>query len=869
MAFYLLFFAAALAADCRWTELGPFHVKDGEGYDGSRIAVTGRVTGIAVDELNPATVYLGTALGGVWKSQDDGATWKPMSDVLPTLSVGAIVISPANTIYVGSGEGNLSLRETIVRGDRVLAGHLGQGIFRSTNGGHSWEQLGAQMFAGASFFGLFTDPVDDKRLYAATSKGLFRTIDRGETWNSISEGLPPHPATSFALGQGKTAFVAVADVGIFKSDNIELEHPQWTRLFGGLPLSNLTRISLSVSPSAPKRIVSVIADLHSKLRGLYVSEDSGEHWTRLAAAPDLLQGQGFFNMMLALNPNDGTEFYYGGVGNREEHGSSIYKANLVDGVWKFSPTGGQQHVDFHAIAFSHFDLKKVYVGNDGGIWRSDDKGQSWVALNRGVAALQFTRIDQSPISTAILLGGTQDNGTLLYNGTNSWKHADDGDGGYVAIDKSHVNTVYNSYFLHRIARSDRGGVYGSFAPKYPTPSLFRSAFIAPFLLDPSDTKKIYLGLDKLYLSSDRGESWHPISDDLTYNEGAGYRSAISALSFSHSGVLFLGTTDGRLWRVDNLDVVPKFFELTKTNPLRSGTQPVFVTSVFAESNFEVLVALDRRDGQRLARYSIDPTTGEEQVTWLDEKLPKGTIYSIDKSADGMVTYLGTETGVYVSSENGWKKLSEGLPSIAVFHVQRHPNFPLLRAATHGRGVWELSLVPNSCEEVELYLRDNPLDQGRDPKFFAAKNEYEFDSPSIRLDSAQASSQTILDRLELNGTSDSQGRFVSALISNRGKTAPAFATLYVSYQSGEEQSEGERRWVKLHTLRVDSVGVSTPQAVTWQIPEPPGDAYGLDVLVIASEQSNATSEIEDSSQARRAAQSSPAAAIKRFRLEGGE
>lgn len=817
---------AAVAQTCSWTELGPRFVPNGEGYDGTRIPVSGRVTGIAISAAQPQTVYLGSALGGVWRSRDLGHSWEPLSDSSQSLSVGALAVDQrdANRIFVGTGEGNVALRPTIVKQDRPLVGHVGVGVLHSADGGANWRVSGAAEFSGHAFFQLEIRPSNKDEIVAATTAGIFRSRDSASSWQRLAEGLPHGAVTSIAFSPSdtNTVYAGVYGSGVYRTGSFGSEKPKWERLFGGLPLSNISRISISTTPAAPNRVIALISDLSSRLRGVYLSEDKGQIWTKLAGAPDLLQGQGFFNMLLASSPSQPTVFYLGGVGDRASHESSLFKANWQGNRWVFLPIGKEMHVDFHSLAFDPHDPARLFVGNDGGIWRSDDNGSTWLPLNRGLGTLQFLRIDQHPLSSAIIVGGTQDNGTLLYQGDPIWTHADDGDGGYVAIDPDDPKTVYNAYYLFRIARSDKYGLPGTFVPKYPSLQSFRSAFVAPYALDPTNTHRIMLGLERIYVSDDRGESWRSVTTDLTRGPSSENRAVISVVTFSDSGAAFVGTSDGRVWRLTQENSTWRAVELLHADEPTLGADYVTAIQPVSADGSELLIAFDRRETPRLWHLAVPETRGEPKWTRVDTAgsgLPPGTIYSIEWSRSKHV-YIGGEAAVYSATigDWAWQSVSKGLPGAAVVHLQRHRALSLLRAATHGRGVWELSLE-GACPPVEVYVRDHAFDQGRRIPGSDQFSSVPLDSPSIFLTQKQIPDDTYPLPTDKQRLAPSEDILVHGIVSNRGSDpSDVQAELYVSFADDAPPWDGGNgsSWMKLGSVNLDGVSMGSPKLASWRI-----------------------------------------------------
>ena len=504
---------------CHWRSIGPSKIEAGEAYDGSRAVVSGRVTSIASVKTSPDTVYVGTAHGGVWKSVDAGANWIPLFDQQQSLSIGAILVDKddPNLIYAGTGEANLAFRSHVVVGDEALTGEKGHGLFRSVDGGRTWLPSLPNVFGDAAFSTIIADDNHPAVLLAGTTTGLFRSTDQGKSWSQ----LIVHPPTStssnevtsaaFLPNDHNVAYVSFWGDGIYQTSDVSAKTPQWQRLTNGLPLSNVSRISLAVSSADPSAIYAYAADASSYLRGLYYSPNRGATWQRIANAPDLFNGQGFYNDAITADPRVPGRIFVGGTGDRSAQQSSLYIGERNNGNWSFRPVGANIHIDIHAIDLGSNESKRDYVGSDGGIWASKDDGNTWEPWNDGLVTAQFTSIDLDQADADFVIGGTQDNGTLLTKQSGQWIHVDDGDGGRVAVDPFDSKMVYDEYFEYKIARSTKRGDPNTFVPIYPTREGIVSALLAPFSVDPDHRNTIALGTDRILLTENGGRSW----DDIT------------------------------------------------------------------------------------------------------------------------------------------------------------------------------------------------------------------------------------------------------------------------------------------------------------------------------------------------------------------
>jgi len=421
-----------------WAALGPSAISDA-------YRSAGRVTTVAIDPTNSSTIYVGAAQGGVWKTVNGGGDWTPLTDAQCSLAMGALAVDPIapSTVYAGTGEMNLS------------DSYYGCGVLRSTDGGVTWTQLGGAVFdtptGGAHIAKIVVDPATagsatTSTVFAATSFGLYKSTNSGGAWSQVlaayTTDFVQHPsdrAVLFAaIGCALTSCnPGAVPSGVYKSMN---GGATWTRLAGGFPSSDVGRIQLAIAASSPFTLYAAVQDAFGAggndggLLGLFKSLDGGATWTSVGGASGLsCDTQCWYDLVVAVDPTNPNLVYFGGVW--------LYRS--TDGGASFSYIGGSMHADQHAIAFDPRNPSILFVGNDGGVYRSGDQGQSWVSLNTNLAITQFyPGVSLSPNASPDILGGTQDNGTVEYTGAPVWSQVLGGDGGFTAIDFQTPTTAY-------------------------------------------------------------------------------------------------------------------------------------------------------------------------------------------------------------------------------------------------------------------------------------------------------------------------------------------------------------------------------------------------------------------------------------------
>ncbi len=555
-----------------WTPLGPDCVIDGQLIDSNdRAPVSGRVTCFAQDG---ATLYVGTAGGGVWRTADQGVTWTPLGDDQPTLAIGAMVMDAANhRLYVGTGEGN--------RGGRI---QFGQGLLALDTAGGTWSRFTGFVPGDPDGFRtrrsnvLMLEPngANPPIVWLGTSSGLFISATQGASWTRAGFNGLFDPDISGLVrvhdSAGDQILAAVWSNGVWRRDASGTFQPLPTGGAGQLPGGTVARIGLAVAPSDPQVVYAVIAAATGGFVGVFRSPDGGRNWVRRKLpnnGSDL--GQGWYNLALAVHPTDQDTLIFGEV--------RLWRS--VDGGqnWdKVSDSGSGNpaiHADQHGVLFDAADPQIVWAGNDGGVWRSSDGGAIWRHRNRGLATLQYYAIMQHPSSPAVLLAGAQDNGMQRYVGNPGWELVDFGDGFFCAVDQTNPAVWYDSYVYYQdgdikaIQRSDQAGAPGSWGhvtdgidpTEYAKPdgSIVESdlPFYVPFVTVP-DSQNVFLGTTRLYRSFDQGRTWRAVRDNATGRDFSvtGGAQALGTNSISaicvdpnDSNVIYVGTYDGKVFQL--------------------------------------------------------------------------------------------------------------------------------------------------------------------------------------------------------------------------------------------------------------------------------------------------------------------------------
>lgn len=755
-----------------WVPIGPEPIQYGQTFGSPRNNVSGRISALALDPrydgVSNRTIYLGSAQGGLWKSDDNGENWRPLTDDQKTQAVGAIAIDPKapETVYVGLGEGS-----------RCALCYYGSGLLKSTDGGRNWRLItgpnaptapNLPVFNNAAFTKIVIDPVNTSTIYATTTYGntahassigqqlsisqvgLWKSIDGGENWTNLDPGatnglFSAHDVAVDPLNPN-IVYVGMRTIGIYRSLS-KGSSGSWQLLTKGLPdvgnnssgtgsTSPYRRVALSigppVAPSTASTIYAAFAAANDELLGIYRSVDNGENWT-IVNSPQR-PGQANYNLDIGVDPYNGNTVYYGTSANSSFNGGTLWRTSDGGQSWRdisVGQTGGGLHADTHRIAISRQNPALLLTGNDGGVWRTENAradSMNWRQLNDSLNLTQFVSLAVHPTNPARIYGGTQDNGTNMYQGSLMWDHVADGDGGYVMVDQSDPRIVYHTYYNINNAQdrpqigpriSTSSGAFGTWLPRgcfnctSATIGNFnpadRVAFYAPMAQNTGFTgtsgNVIYFGTHRLYRTPNRGLTWTGLGTstdgfgtDLT--KGSGVITAIAANPLLDQSVsppgetVWVGTSDGLIQVSTNAG---------------SGSTATFtnVTKTPLPNRFVSEIAVDPGNTQRaVVVYSgfesnTPGTPGHVFLTtnlgatWINisGNLPDVPVTSVALNpATPNQIFIGTDLGVFQTIDGGqtWERPGQGMPMLATFAVRYQAATRTLFAATHGRGIYRLT-----------------------------------------------------------------------------------------------------------------------------------------------------------------------------------
>ncbi len=706
----------AAPVPARWSPLGPSVVMAGQAV--GRPAMGGRVSGIAIAP-GGKLVYAASANGGVFRSDDGGMSWRPLMDgfdqnptnfACTSLACGAIAIDSKDPrrVYVGTGEGATHALFNN-RLTNALPAYRGIGPIRSEDGGENWvceaTDAGSPPLAGEAFFALAVDPANREHVVAATSRGLYqRTVQPGgdPVWTLRRAGV--HSSVVVVASGGTTRFIAAEwSRGILEST----DGVHWAPLGEGFPAANVGRITLGVQPDNTDLAYAMVSDMTGGLLGLFRFDRPGGRWKEVKSPPKVFPAQGHqgdYDLALAVDPKDAGWVYLGG--SFYEDGmywpASIWRTQVTasGGGYKAAsaPIGVRVHADVHVLAHSPGDSNALWAGCDGGVFlnmapRTTDKFQS---RNNGLACLCTNFFAQDPEDPATLLCGLQDNGTARSQGGLLWKHVNSGDGGYCIINWAKPDLVL-SFANGSVYRATDGGQgNGSWdMHSFPWGMMTEPIVTTPYNPSrPAEANVVALGAAReLYISTDFGETW-PTSPTLVVPGHGG----IFALAFASAKRLFIGTASGEVFRADRSG---KAWKLARLDNVPAGPLPL--RGLVSD------LAVDWTDPGRDSVYLVLGGMGDfrhvwhfDGTAWTSASGTQDGAKLLDVEHNALAVdreepthlYVGADIGVWHSPDKGqtWSPLSTGLPDAPVFDLQIHPTRRLLRAATHGRGLFEYPLA---------------------------------------------------------------------------------------------------------------------------------------------------------------------------------
>ena len=717
--------------DLKWQFVGPSNI-------------SGRCTDVEAISPHGAnyTIWIGSATGGIWKSVNEGTSFEPVFEGMPTASIGDIAIDPRNpdVVWAGTGEANI-----------FRSSNPGCGVFKTTDGGKTWGLKGLENTFTIGRIRI--NPKNSDIVYVAATghewtpneeRGLFRTTDGGKNWDKIlyvdeNTGAydlvldPSDPNTIYCTTWERIRLkwndprttASTKNTGIWKSSN---GGKDWKKINKGLPAPDkLGRIGIDISRTNSKVLYAYVDNYETAfpakegeldsygrqrkdvIKGatIYRSNNSGESWTQVSGqTPEQKTFMerhsatyGWVFGQIRVDPNDENTVYTMGLMLNQS----------TDGGKTFKSLRGP-HVDHHGLWIDPSNSNYLLNVQDGGLGISYDKGMNWKFPIEELPLAQFFNIGYDFSTPFRVFGSIQDHGS--YMGSVDLSSGRDrvpvtnfsgilgGEGSTHSINPVDNNTIYASGFYGRLSRAEidnyAKSVKNLMPNMLPEDTPLRGEWVAPTLISPHNPDIIYHGMQYLMMSKDKGNTWEFISPDLSYNnqEKMGDISYQTISVFDESplrfGLIYAGTDDGRIWRTKDSG--------KNWTEIRNGEVPEKLVSRIVASKYDIGTVYMTQSGRRDDDFQVYIWKSTDfGDTWKDisGNIPVGPLNSVrEDPVNRNILYAATDGAVFVSKDGGqkWEILGD-LPFSYVHDLIVHPRDNMIVIATHGRGVWVMDANP--------------------------------------------------------------------------------------------------------------------------------------------------------------------------------
>ncbi|MCD6330120.1 MAG: T9SS type A sorting domain-containing protein [Candidatus Cloacimonetes bacterium] len=674
--------------------------------------IGGRITDLAVDPNDLSTFYVGAASGGVYKTINGGASWENIFTDVPVISIGAVALDQnnTNTLYVGTGEANASSYS-----------FLGNGVYKSTNGGMSWDNIGLEQ---SGYIGrIVVDYMNSQRVFVAacgnlfspnSERGVYRSDDGGQTWqrklfiNDSTAAVdivqdPTNPNILYAAMWERMRGLTYRrsfgpSSGIWKTEN---GGDTWTELTNGLPTGNdVGRIGLAIAKSNPDRLYAFY-DRANQV-DVFKTSDGGASWT--ATNDGALQGInstfGWYFGQIRVDPTNPDIVYVMGV----------YLYRTTNGGNSWSEIAYSVHVDHHAMYIDD-DVLFILEGNDGGLYKSTTNGSSWTKINN-LPMTQFYAIEIDQTNPYRIYGGTQDNNTIrtMTGALDDWDAILGGDGFYCLVDYTNPNRIFAEYQWGNLYRSTNGGSYFSYIAN--SMSGDRTNWSSPYVMHPTNPDILYFGTYRVWKTTSGGSGWSAVSGDLTQGDDISGYHTISTMAISKldPSIILTGSDDGRVHISVNSG--------SSWTNISAGLPDRWITRVACDphnANTIYATVSGFRWDEEAPHVFRSNNLG---LDWVDisgnlPEMPVNCI-AIDPNIQNKL-FVGTDSGVFFSEDGGlnWYSLSQGIPNVPVTDMKIYNPDRFMVIGTYGCSAYKIDLDdiivstdPEPEEDVLVQLYQN-------------------------------------------------------------------------------------------------------------------------------------------------------------------
>ncbi|MEM6718858.1 MAG: T9SS type A sorting domain-containing protein [Bacteroidota bacterium] len=651
-------------ATVNWSLLGPttFPVSNISFYPGM-----GRLNAVAFVGNDTNTMYVGAPGGGVWKTTDGGTNWTPQGDEFPNMGVSDIVINPVNTniVYAATGDFDGLQNRSV-------------GVLKSTDGGANWSTTGLTFTLGQNnIIGkLLIDPNNPDTVFATTRNSIQRTTDGGTTWTNVfTQNNARFNDIEYKSGSSMILFATSLNGRFYRSNN---NGASWAQV--SAPAFN--RLDMAITDANPDLILTI--DSNGRIRR---SLNDGDTWTQISNISGFFS-QGGYNVTLAISPIDENLVLAGGIDGWRSTNGGVNWEKYLDGYWVAGNPYFYVHSDHHDMKFVPGTNTAISV-NDGGIFIGDAQMDNpWADLSSGIAITQYYNVSGTPQNANLLIAGAQDNDIGQFDGTDWFGRNPGSDGVEGLWDYSNSNIAWTCSQAGTMFRTLNGFANSQFVS---TP--FGAPFVWELEIHPTIPTTIYGGFNDIYRSTDRGDNW------TNLNSGVG---TVEFISISPSNPFVIYVSGGNtVRRTDDGGT----FWATLTLPQNGNVKSIEVN---ATNPAEVYIAYSGYQAGKVYK-STDSGASWTDITGTLPNIPTHKILYKTGTTDGEL-FLATDLGVYYRTDSvgDWVKLGQGLPNVIVNDIEIHYATEKLRAATYGRGVWEVAIDQASLSVEENELASNAV-----------------------------------------------------------------------------------------------------------------------------------------------------------------
>ncbi|HMQ70171.1 MAG TPA: hypothetical protein PKA90_14430, partial [Ignavibacteria bacterium] len=675
-----------------WRSLGPNNIG-------------GRSLCVAVHPVDTGIVFIGSSSGGLWKSTSGGTgaeAWTLINTGFPSSAVSSIAIDSVNpdVMYIGTGE-NYGYEFSENGLDvRVTRGMYGIGILKTTDGGITWSKsLDWSYDNKRGVWKVLINPKNSSVIYAGTSEGIFKSVNAGGDWtqqldykmvmdleiNSIDTSI------LYASIGNLTNNVPLTNKGIFKTTN---GGNNWAKLSGGLPAGWSGKATIEIYKGNQNFIYASIPNDFS-YAGYFKSTNGGLNW--IAGSTSVPIGsQGWYNNGHFVKANDPNVILVGTIDvEKSINGGASFENKSSWFLWNegATPPGDPEgpddfvHADVHFYTDNPKDANKIYIAADGGLYRSNDFGETFYSCNGGFVTSQFyASFANSDLDTNFALGGLQDNRSAIYQGSNAWFKTFYGDGMSCAINSFNDLICYTEYTYGAINKSTDGGLNWSGINPPGAGSENNYCFVTPFISCSSNPQILFTGGKSIYRSTNNGNSWTgPYGTTVI----GGTKILSIASSHTSADTVYCGAVNGNLFRTVNAGINWTSITDNSVTPVRYATD----MTVNPKRSNDIITTFGGFGSGHVFRST------NAGADWQDisGNLPDVPHHSVVMDPDfNQNIYAGNDLGVYVTTNGGtsWHEYRAGMPYALVFDLTVVKVNRKLRIATYGNGIWERKLMEN-------------------------------------------------------------------------------------------------------------------------------------------------------------------------------